>query len=66
MLTIFTIVPDNLFENVSKFWLNVIIDWKFSSIDDTHIHSLLNGMIKEDRVESLTQVVQASEGEGEV
>ena len=66
MLAVFTLVPDDLFQHALQLRLHIIVNRQFSSIDDPHIHTVLDGMVEEDRVEGFAQFVQTAEGEREV
>ena len=66
MLTVFTPVPDHILESILQVGLNIIINWKLASIHDSHVHTVLNGMVEEDGVEGLTKIVKSAEGEGQI
>ena len=66
MVIVIALVPDNLLEHGPELWLNIIVNWQFSSIDNTHVHTILNCMVKEDRVEGLTEVDKPTERERKV
>ena len=66
MFTVFTTVPNNFFESVSQGGLDVVINRELSSVHNTHIHTVLNGMIEENRVEGLTEIIKSAEGEGQI
>ena len=66
MFTVLTTVPNNFFQSVPQGGLDVVINRELSSVHNTHIHTVLNGMIEENRVEGLTEIIKSTEGEGQI
>ena len=54
MITVFTTVPDHLLKSIPQGRLDVVINRELASVHNSHVHTLLNGMVEENRVEGLT------------
>jgi len=54
VLSIIGLIPDDLLEYLTKLNVDVIIYGKFACVDDSHIHTVLDRMVQENRVESLS------------
>ena len=66
MITVFTTVPDHFLKSIPQGRLNVVINRELTSVHNSHVHTLLNGMVEENRVEGLTEIIKSTEGEGQV
>jgi hypothetical protein len=55
-----------VFHPAQEFGLNVVVDLQHPGVDDPHVHPSLDGVIKEDRVDSLPDSVIPPETEGDI
>ena len=56
-------VEKYIFDKLKQISRNIIINRKISCIHNSHIHSGLNGMIKESRMHGFAQSIVTTEGE---
>jgi len=54
VLSIIGLIPDDLLEYLTKLNVDFIIYWKFACVDDSHVHTVLDRMVQENRMESLS------------
>ena len=47
MVTVFALIPNDFLESFPQSWVNIIIHWKLASINDAHVHAILDGVIQE-------------------
>jgi hypothetical protein len=66
MVSVFRFVEDDAIEQVSELWFNVHVYWNLTCVNNTHVHSILNGVIQEDGMHGISQLVKSSESETEV
>eukprot|EP00967_Tisochrysis_lutea_P110954 scaffold174098_cov31-Tisochrysis_lutea.AAC.3 len=64
--TVGRIIKDNLLAIVAHRLRDVLVDGHGSSIDNAHVHAVLDGVVKEHCVHGLTKRGEATETEGEV
>jgi hypothetical protein len=59
-------VEDGVLDELEEVWRDVCVQGKCAGVDDGHIHPRLDGVVEEDRVHGLADVLETTEGEGEV
>ena len=63
---IWTAVEDDVLNMLQQVGRQVGIEYRRGRVDNTHVHALGDGVVEEDGMHRLAQVVVAAEGEGEV
>mmetsp|Transcript_17649 Transcript_17649/g.35511 ORF Transcript_17649/g.35511 Transcript_17649/m.35511 type:complete len:622 (+) Transcript_17649:965-2830(+) len=66
MLTVGRLVKDHLLDVAAHGLGNVLVDGHGASVDNAHGHADVDGVVEEDGMDSLTQVGEATEAEGQV
>ena len=66
VLAVFRLVKSDLSQNFAQICRDVIVDRQLSRVDDTHIHAVVDGVVQEHTMESLSQLIEAPKGKTQV
>lgn len=66
VVSTFRFVKDDAIEQDSELWIDFIVNWDLTGVNDSHVHTILDSMVKEHSVHSISQLVEPSESETQV